>query len=192
MKVWCHRYVRDLQRLHLAQRFIAHKARTQVIADWTGLTRVQVRTLFREFGEVGKSGGIARHRGPGPTNVAQILRSERWRCEAAALIGICYVFEAMPPGPVRNLKREFHDVTRGERFCRSFEIYRALYPGRCLDFDQALLLYTAVAIGEEVKAAKCERCDAVIVRDAHGRNRWNCARCSGTEEVYPKVLNGSS
>ncbi len=178
MRVWYPRYARDLQRLHLAQRLIAHRARTQVISDWTGLSVVQVRSLYRQFGRESEAGSAQRLRGPGPTSVSQLLTSARWRSEAAGFIGLCFVFEAMPDMPIHDPKRELHTVARGERLCRAFEIYRALMPGRSMTFHQALLLYTAVAIGQEVYAAKCETCGAVIVRDVLGIGRWNCGHCS--------------
>src|SRR5258706_9339399 len=177
MRVWHPRYARDLQRLHLAQRLIAHRARTQVISDWTGLSVVQVRCLYRQFGKELDEGGAARLRGPGPSSLPQLLSSKRWRSEAAGFIGLCYVLEAMPHMPIQNPKRELHTLTRGERLCRAFEIYSTLMPGRSMNFHQALLLYTAVAMGQEVHAVKCETCGAVIVRDVLGIGRWNCGHC---------------
>ncbi len=190
MRVWYPRYARDLQRLHLAQRLIAHRARTQVISDWTGLSVVQVRSLYRQFGKDLDGAGAHRLRGPGPTSVTQLLRSERWRSEAAGFIGLCYVLEAMPNMPIQNLKRELHTVTRGERLCRAFEIYRTLMPGRSMSFHQALLLYTAVAMGQEVQAAKCGSCGAVIVRDVLGIGRWNCGRCVSIAVGVPRGVQG--
>jgi ribosomal protein S27AE len=185
MRVWYPRYARDLQRLHLAQRLIAHRARTQVISDWTGLSVVQVRSLYRQFGKELDGGGAQRLRGPGPTSVTHLLTSERRRSEAAGFIGLCYVLEAMPSMPIHDPKRELHTVTRGERLCRAFEIYRTLMPGRCMNFHQALLLYTAVALGQEVQAAKCGSCGAVIVRDVLGIGRWNCGRCASIAAGEP-------
>src|SRR5258706_11856485 len=106
MRVWHPRYARDLQRLHLAQRLIAHKARTQVVSDWTGLSVVQVRSLYRQFGKDLDGVGTPRLRGPGPTSVTQLLSSERWRSEAAGFIGLCYVLEAMPHTVIRDSKRD--------------------------------------------------------------------------------------
>src|SRR5258706_9990753 len=178
MRVWYPRYARDLQRLHLAQRLIAHRARTQVISDWTGLSMVQVRSLYRQFGKELVGGDASRLRGPGPTSVTQLLSSERWRSEAAGLICLCYLLEAMPNIPIDDPKRELHTLTRGERMCRAFEIYQTLRPGRSMNFHQALLLYTAVALGQQVQAAKCWSCGAVIVRDVMGIWRWTCGRCA--------------
>ena len=190
MRVWYSRYARDLQRLHLAQRLIAHGARTQVISDWTGLSVVQVRSLYRQFGKETDGGGSSRLRGPGPTCVTQLLCSERWRSEAAAFIGLCYVLEAMPKVLVQDPKRELHTVTRGERLCRAFEIYRTLMPGRGMNFHQALLLFTAVALGREVQAAKCESCGAVIVRDILGIGRRHCGCCYGASTIEMRLALG--
>jgi len=178
MRVWYPRYAKDLQRLHLAQRLIAHRARTHVISDWTGLSVVQIRSLYRQFGKESNGGDAQRLRGPGPTSVTQLLTSERWRSEAAGFIGLCYVLEAMPSMPIQDPKRELHTVARGERLCRAYEIYRTLMPGRSMTFHQALLLYTSVAMGQEVRAAKCGSCGAVIVQDVLGIGRLNCGRCA--------------
>jgi ribosomal protein S27AE len=190
MRVWYPRYARDLQRLHLAQRLIAHRARTQVISDWTGLSVVQIRSLYRQFGKESNGGDVQRLRGPGPTSVTQLLTSERWRSEAAGFIGLCYVLAAMPSMPIHDPKRELRTVARGERLCRAFEIYRTLMPGRSMTFHQALLLYTAVAMGQEVQAAKCGSCGAVIVRDVLGIGRWNCGRCTRIAADEPRCLTG--
>src|SRR5258708_33211483 len=168
MRVWYPRYARDLQRLHWAQRLIAQRARCQVMRDWLGLAVVQVGSLYRQCGKDLDGAGAQRLRGPGPTSVTQLLRSERWRSEAAGFIGLCYVLAAMPNMPIQNLKRELHTVTRGERLCRAFDISRTLMPGRSVSFHHALLLYPAVAMGQEVQAAKCGSCRAVIVRDVLG------------------------
>jgi hypothetical protein len=178
MRVWFPRYARDLQRLHLAQRLIAHSARTQVISDWTGLSVVQIRSLYRQCEKASEGGGAHRLRGPVPTNVTQLLTSERSRSEAAGFIGLCYVLDAMPNLPIHDPKKELHTVARGERLCRAFEIYRTLMPGRSMNFHQALLLFTAVALGRQVQAAKCISCGAVIVQDALGLGRRSCGRCA--------------
>jgi hypothetical protein len=178
MRVWYPRYAKDLQRLHLAQRLIAHNARTQVICDWTGMSVVQVRSLYRQFGREVHGGGTQRLRGQGPTSITHLLCSERWRSEAAGFIGLCYVLEAMPDVPIRDAKMELWSVTRGVRFCRAFEIYRSLMPGRGMNFHQALLIYVAVSLGQEIEAIKCESCGAVIVRDVLRVGRRHCGRCA--------------
>jgi hypothetical protein len=190
MRVWYPRYAKDLQRLHLAQRLIAHRARTHVISDWTGLSVVQIRSLYRQFGRELNGGDAQRLRGPGPTSVTQLLTSERWRGEAAGFIGLCYVLEAMPSVPIQDPKRELHTVARGERLCRAFEIYRTLMPGRSMNFHQALLLFTSVAMGQEVQAAKCESCGAVIVRDVLRIGRRNCGRCASIAAGEPRAVPG--
>ena len=190
MRVWYPRYAKDLQRLHLARRLIGHNARTQVICDWTGMSVVQVRSLYRQFGKESPAGGAPRLRGRGPTSLTQLLCSERWRSEAAGFIGLCYVLEAMPDVPIRDAKRELRSVNRGERLCRAFEIYRTLMPGRGMTFHQALLVYGAVALGHEIEAIKCESCAAVTVRDVLGVGRRHCGRCASGAADERRTLQG--
>jgi ribosomal protein S27AE len=96
----------------------------------------------------------------------------------------------MPNIPILNPKRELHTVTRGERLCRAFEIYSTLMPGRSMNFHQALLLYKAVAMGQEVHAVKCVSCGAVIIRDVLGIGRWNCGRCVSIAAAEPRGVRG--
>ncbi|MCC7464520.1 MAG: hypothetical protein IT480_18905 [Gammaproteobacteria bacterium] len=178
VRVWTSRYLRDLNRLHLAQRMIALGARTQIVVLWTGLSTVQVRSLCHEVSADAEEPIARRQRGPGPRNVHLLLKSERWRNEAAGFIGLCYVLEAMPSSLVKNAQRELPNLIRGERLCRAYEMYRSCAPGQSLDFDRALLLFTAVAQGTEIKAVGCAGCGAVILQDARGIGRWHCAHCS--------------
>lgn len=190
VRVWTPRYLRNLQRLHLAQRMIALGARTQVVVLWTGLSTVQVRSLCHEVYADAEEPIATRHRGPGPRNVHLLLKSERWRNEAAGFIGLCYVLEAMPSLPANFPQRELPNLIRGERLCRAYEIYRSMAPGRCLDFDRALLLFTAVAQGTEIKVVGCAGCGAVILQDVRGIGRAHCAHCS--EEADLRITPGAN
>ena len=152
IRVWTQRYMRDLQRLHLAQRLIALGARTQVIVQWTGLSTVQARSLWHQCGMDLKNTIPVRLRGPQPSSLEPLMRSERWRNEASGFIGICSTLGALPPTPVKNPKKELPSLVRGEQLCHAYEIYRSMAPGQCLDFDRALLVFSAVAEGTEIKA----------------------------------------
>ena len=93
-----------------------------------------------------------RMRGPQPSSLEPLMRSERWRNEASGFIGICSTLGALPPTPVKNPKKELPTLARGEQLCHAYEIYRSMAPGQCLDFDRALLVFSAVAEGTEIKA----------------------------------------
>lgn len=184
MRAWWPRFAQDLDRLHLARRLIAHKARTRVITDWTALSRVQVRSLYRQSCKEAMTGKSARHRGPGPQSVGQLLRTDRWRNEASGFISLCLVLEALPNRPVTHPRRDLPDLVRGARLCHAFEIYCALAPGPALNFDQALLLYTAVAVADEVKIVQCDRCDGLMVQEVCGVMHTSCARCSAGADAH--------
>ena len=57
MRIWENRYNRDVQRLNLALRMIAHKARTNMICEWTGLPYERVRKLCRTYAPTHSNGG---------------------------------------------------------------------------------------------------------------------------------------
>lgn len=170
--------------MSLAQRFMRHGARSQVICDWTGLTPFQVRAMCKELGINNGTGSPLRRRGPNPTSLDLLLSSERWRSEAAGLIGLCYVFEAVPREPMSDPRRDLPGLARGERFCRAYEVYHELCPGRSLDFNEALLVYTAVATGVEIRADRCASCSAVIIRHVSGLNRFRCTRCVSADPPH--------
>lgn len=177
MRAWTPRFMNDVQRLLLARRLVQLGARTGVISEWCGLSMVQARSLFREMGASEASGSARRRRGPNPTSIRLLMRSERWRDEAAGLISLCFVFGAMPTHPLANPERDLPDVGRGERFVRAFDLYRSVSPGRSLDFSDALAIFVAVASGTQVYADRCQSCEAVIIRDAGYNTRFRCLRC---------------
>lgn len=181
MRAWTPRHMNDVPRLLLARRLVQLGARTRVISDWCGLTMIQVRSLFREMGASETKGDARRRRGPNPTSLRLLLSSERWRDEAAGLISLCYVFGAMPQERLRDPQRELPNLKRGECFVRAFDLYHSFCPGRSLTFAEALAIYTAVAAGEQIRADRCRSCEAVILRDVCGNNRFRCTRCAEWE-----------
>lgn len=187
IRVWTQRYMRDLQRLHLAQRLIALGARTQVIVQWTGLSTVQARSLWHQCGMDLKNTIPVRLRGPQPSSLEPLMRSERWRNEASGFIGICSTLGALPPTLVKNPKKELPTLARGEQLCHAYEIYRSMAPGQCLDFDRAFLVFSAVAQGTEIKAIPCEGCTAVILVEARNCGRRHCVFCAEEAEQALRV-----
>ena len=187
MRIWNPRYLKDLQRVNLAQRLLTFGARPQIVSDWTGLTIWQVRSLCKDFGYTDGAGSPSRRRGPSPKSLSHLLTSERWRSEASVLVSLCYVFEAMPTEPLRDLRRELPTLQRGERFCRAYEVYGELFSGRSLDVDEAMLVYTEAAAARAIRADRCESCSAVIIRDVGMNNRFRCLSCvrSDSEQNAP-------
>jgi len=178
VRIWENRYNRDVQRLNLALRMIAHKARTNMICEWTGLPYERVRKLCRTYAPTHSNGGKDRNRGPSPHLIGRFLGSARGRLEAAALVSVCLALDVVPAKPVANARREVPGVVRGERLCKAFEMYSTLVPDSTVTIEQVALLVLAVAEGVEVGVGHCDTCRAVILHDPYGIGQWHCTHCS--------------
>jgi hypothetical protein len=173
MRVWGDRYSRDLQRYTLAWRMFSLEARTQTIAQWTGLPKERIRTLHRTHGQ--EASESIRHRGPSPNRVGYFLRTSHMRSEAAALVGMCYAFDLVPPN--RMPVREIPSVPRGERLCSAFELYRSLVPNSAVSIDHMILLVFALAQGSDIEVGRCTSCGGIVVMDRFGDRRHTCQFC---------------
>lgn len=177
MRLWGERYNRDLRRYNLALRMISHEARTHTICDWTGLPEDRIRHLYRSY--VDDRGGrhVPRRRGPSPQSLAFFFGSGRSRSEAAALVGLCYLLEVLPTRVLDDPRRELPCVTRGERLCEAYEMYRRLVPETPITLEHLVLLVMTVSQGKEFEVTHCAACRAVIVLDRGGRRRGTCTHC---------------
>jgi hypothetical protein len=85
-------FSRDLKRIEVAHRMVLYQVRTQTIVDYTSLTRNRLATLRRRWSVTESS----RRRGPPPRPMAVFLRTPWARSEAAAIVSLCLVFDALP------------------------------------------------------------------------------------------------
>jgi len=195
VRIWGHRYNRDLQRYNLALRMIAHEARTHTICDWTGLSDVRIRILYQSyFIEPGKRRS-ARSRGPSPQKLGFFLGSARNRSEAAAFVGLCYLLDVLPSESLKNARRELPSLLRGERLCQTYEMFRALVPESPMTLEHAVLLIMTVAQGHEFQVGHCAGCGGVILAFRHTLARWRCTHCNDSGESAddaPVRLNASA
>ena len=178
MRVWGHRYNRDLQRYSLALRMIGHEARTHTICEWTGLPPERIRILCRTYARDHGKQHAVRHRGPSPQNLSFFLRSSRLRSEAAAIAGLCYVLDVIPSRRLSNARRELPNVGRGQRMCLAFEMYRKLVPASKITLEHIVLLVTAIAQGNELRVIHCLGCGGAIIMDRFELARRRCTHCS--------------
>lgn len=177
MRIWGHRYSRDLQRFNLALRMIAHEARTHTICEWAGLPEDRVRNLYQSYyHEHGKS-LTARRRGPSPQSLAFFFGSARSRSESAAVVGLCYLLDVLPPETISNPRRELPSVSRGQRLCVAYEMYLELVPKTVMTLEHVVLLIMTVAKGHEFQVGHCVSCGGVIVIDRSSLRRWSCTHC---------------
>jgi hypothetical protein len=177
MRISDHRYNRDLRRHNLALRLIAYEARTQTICNWTGLSDERVRNLCQSYTSEHSHQQTARHRGPSPRKLAYFLRSSRMQSEAAALAGLCRLLGVIPLQRLSNVRRELPSLSRGERLCTVFEMYRRFMPDSEVTLEHAVLLVTALAQGTELEMGNCVHCGGVIVVDRYGTTRRACIHC---------------
>lgn len=188
MRVSEDRYMRDLRRIHLAQRMIRHEVRTTTICAWTGFNEERIRNLARSYESTLLPSN--RHRGPSPKRVEVFLRYNIMRSEAACLGGLARSFGVLPAEPVKNAARLLAGVALGELLCHTFEVYRAVVPDARLTMEHFILLVLALAEGEEIELDHCAHCTGVIIVEATSRERRICFACRESESAgartYPE------
>lgn len=182
MRVWGQRYNRDLQRYNLALRMIAHEARTRTICEWTGLPDDRIRHLYQSYVHDANR-LVARRRGPAPQSLTYFFESARSRSEAAALTGLCYMLEVLPPKATGNPRRELPSLWRGEKLCDAYEMYLTLVPETPMTLEHVVLLVMTVSKGEEFEVTHCATCGGVIVLDRGSVRRGSCAHCGERDSI---------
>jgi ribosomal protein L37AE/L43A len=182
MRIWTNRYRRDLARYSLALRMLSHEARLHTIVEWTGLSRSYVRRLYTSYATEHAAARLVGRRGPSPCSVYRVLNSQRWRAEAAAAVGVCYMYDVLPTKRIKNARSVLPTPERGERLCRAFEMYRAVLPEFGFDFEELVFLVMTVAQGTEVRVSRCEDCGAVILSGRYTGGHWHCTHCDGGAE----------
>ena len=98
------------------------------------------------------------------------------RSEAAAVGVLCSLLGALPADK-GVAARGAISLTRGERLCTAFELYRAIVPDPGLTFERVVLLVSALAKGEDLAMRRCANCDASILVDPLGKERHLCEQC---------------
>lgn len=168
---------RELRRRQLAQRLVAHGARTRTISLLTGLSRHQLATL-RQRWCVDQD---IRHRGPAPTSFAAFRSTLRVREEAAAL-AVLWKCARRSAGNSRSHKK-LTALELGERLCEAFEIYCACLQKREFEFEHLALLARGLEEGDAIVLANCGTCEAVILLDLFETRRHRCFHCQGLADA---------
>ncbi len=123
-------------------------------------------------------GGIIRHRGQSPRQLAYFSRSIRLRLEAAALASLLVQLDVIPKAPIPDAARRVPNVTRGLALCNAYEAYRVLIPAAQITFEYAALLTVGLAEAEELALAICSRCSVLLVIDPLASRRDQCMYCN--------------
>jgi hypothetical protein len=174
MRASDNRYARDLRRRDLAALMIANEARTQTIVDWTGLSRYQIQTMFREYDEFSEH---PRHRGLSPFQPAFFSRSLQLECESAALAAVELEMGIILLSPTSSSDVRFPGLARGERLLNAFQLFRALVPDARISFEHAVLLAGELTVARTLTLRRCIECDGLMVVDLLGPLREDCAFC---------------
>lgn len=175
---------RDLRRRQLAQRLVAHQARTRTIFYLTGLSRHQMATLRRRWCVTEDM----RLRGPPPRSFALFWSTLRLRSEASALAVFWRILGNISVGTGESLQKPAA-VEVGERICEVFEIYLACFPRSELEIEHLVLIARGLEQGDTIAISGCTHCEAAILVDLLGRRRHLCSRCQRTADAdLPGVL----
>jgi Flagellar transcriptional activator (FlhC) len=168
------RYAKDQRRRELAALMIANEARTQTIVDWTGLSRYQIQTMFREYDEFS---GHPRHRGVSPFQPAFFSKSLQHECESAALAAVELEMSIILPSPTLSAAKSLPGLARGERLLNAFGLFRVLVPDARISLEHAVLLASELTIARTLTLRRCAQCDGLMVVDLLGPVHADCAFC---------------
>ena len=182
MRMSENRYAKELRRRNLAKRMIEYEARTNTIVVWTGLTKYQVITMFREYTELSAH---RRHRGLSPFQPSFFSRSMWLECESSALAAIELEMNIIPASITPGVG--LPGLARGERLLYAFDLYRSLIPNTRMTLEHAVLLAQELTAARTLALGRCVRCDGLMVRDRLGAWHHDCAFCRLGERVVPET-----
>lgn len=178
---------RDLRRRQLAQRLVAHQARTQTIFLLTGLSRHQLATLRQRWRVTQEM----RHRGPPPTSFAVFRSTLRVRAEAAALAVLWRILANVGASSVHT-HGPTSTVEFGEHLCEVFEAYVACFQKSELDLEHLILLARGLEEADAIELSRCGNCEAVILVDLLELRRRLCPHCQRAADAVAPVRAGSN
>ena len=164
--------LRDCRRYQLAQRLIAHQARTQTITALTSLSRHQLAQLRQRS----CTPEATRHRGPSPRSLVRFMHSPQARGEGAALAAFCRAYRVLP---ARALRRNAMTLEFGERLCATYEAYCTCFPQAEITIDELLSLVFGIAENREMGLGYCSLCGGTVLIDRLARHVPTCIHCEG-------------
>src|SRR5262249_53330315 len=156
---------RDRARSDLALRFIHHKARTQTILRWTGLTRPRVLELYNSYLK-STSTAVPRLTGRFPDKASFFMRTPRLQTEASVLGSVLSMYEITPRKSVIGARPPSSDLAFGQRVCEAYEYFQAVVPNSQITFEHAVLLVNELARAVELRLDECKGCGSLVVIDS--------------------------
>ena len=76
------------------------------------------------------------------------------------------------------VQRDLEYAVSTELLCAAYEAFKAGFPSSSLTIEQALLVLTALARGDEVALRQCPQCSAPMLLDRLSTRHQRCPRCS--------------
>lgn len=173
---------REIRRSELARRLILHRARTQTIARFTGLTRNRLAALRLRLGVTDE----ARLRGPSPTSLDVFLHSDQAQSEAAALAALFALYADKTLDSAAPSAGSPSELRHGEQLCEIYEAYLAYHPRTAVRLEEMMLLKRSLRIGETVSVGRCQGCAGLILIDRLAQPRFTCWHCCLSRQATRK------
>jgi len=170
------RYRGEKTRFELAMRMIRHEARTGTIRYLTSLSDDRIRKLYASYFKFDAATPIKRRRGKTPTQITPLIRTPARTLESGVFVKLLLAGGLLslddPPGPPLR-----GNIELGNRFCRCYEVYRAVIPNPTLSFEWAWNLLMTVRRGDEIGIEQCGHCGTAYLRDLLTLPKAACPAC---------------
>ena len=179
MRLTDDRYATERSQFELAMRMILLEARTGTIRDCTGLSDDRIRKTFATYFR-GRGIRLRRRRGKSPQQVALFVKNPVNQLQAGTLVALYCSNLLLRIDKQRQVRACWPrpDVEFGHRLCRAYETYRILHAQPALSFEWAVNLLQNISRNDELKLAKCRRCESFYVQDAYALDSGNCPSCA--------------
>src|ERR1700721_3416254 len=176
MRIWDAPCSRHRLRLSPAPRFLKHGARTPTIRARTMLSDDRIRKLYSSY--VRAADGPPRHRGKSPQQVSFFMRGVHAQHETGILACFFSLLGVVPTTAVTDAVHTLPTLARGERICKAFELFKAIFPAARITFEHATFLVTALARGNEIHYGPSTDCSALVVVDRLTLRETRCLLCA--------------
>lgn len=185
------RYRGEQARFELAVRMIRHEARTGTIRHLTSLSDDRIRKLYTSYFKFdARNKPIRRRRGKTPTQISPLIKTPARALESGVFVSLLLANGLLsiddPPGP--GLRG---NIELGNRFCKCYEVYRAVIPSPTLSFEWAWNLMLTVRRGDEIGIERCARCGTTYLRDLLTLPKDTCPACPTLKRTPDKLTTGA-
>jgi hypothetical protein len=194
MRVTDDRYLRDRRAFDLAWRLINLGARTGTISRWTGIAERRVRALQQSYRSLdpGIAGALKRPRGQSPYRVERLLHSPQQQQDATCFARLCESKGVLPTSDLADVDRMLPGIERGELLCGAYESFKHDFPKSPLSIEQAVLLLTELARGEDIGLEVCDKCGNLKIIDRLNPGSQICAACGCKNEPCASCVDTAS